>query len=272
MVMSIASTFIALYYGSWISQNLIRQINGGELLVGTGSDERTLSTLLFNYIEWNYNTEKEPQYKQYCVWLKQNLIKQYPCIMTVYLNGESDKNYDHIMPVIGIDYQINNVYDGNDVLYFHNLFQNQIINRRLATEMGTRQSCKVGPYEGGCIPRDVTYGLAITGIIDKDHSTLPIKLYVNSWDEPNISLGAKPKILKGKIIVSNLISNQNYVLLRYNTYKTVPASGKESQFLNSKYDYRYDFLANGSTWTFNDPNGIYSNGSTYYRCVKFVGN
>ncbi|CAF1196281.1 unnamed protein product [Didymodactylos carnosus] len=270
MITDISCTFVALYYGSWISQNIIRQINGGELLLGIGSEKRTLSTLLLNYIEWNNNKTKQSQYKQYCLWLKQNLIKGYPCIITVYLDGENDKDYDHIIPVIGIDYQIKNVYNKNDVLYFHNLYQNQIIKSRINTMMSTRKLCKKRTYDGGCIPRDITYGLAITGITDKNHLTLPIRLYVNSWDEPNISLGARPKILHGTIVISNLIPNRKYVLLRYDTYKTVPTSGKESKFLKSKYDYRYEFQAIGNTWTFNDSNGIHSNGSTYYRCVKLV--
>ncbi|CAF1409681.1 unnamed protein product, partial [Didymodactylos carnosus] len=226
-IQAIVCIFVALYYGSWISQNIIRQINGGEVLIGIGSDKRTLNTLLFNYLEWNYNKEKQPQYKQYCVWLKQNLIKKYPCIITAYLYGEKDEDYDHIMPVIGIDYQTKDVYDDNDVIYFHNLFQNQITQRRLDTMMSTRKSCKKDVFDGGCIPKDVTYGLAITGIIDNSHSTLPVRLYINSWDEPNVSLGSKSKLLQGTVVVSNLIPNQKYVLLRYDTYKTVPTSGNE---------------------------------------------
>ncbi|CAF1148962.1 unnamed protein product [Didymodactylos carnosus] len=262
---------IGLYYGSWVSQHIVRQIFGGEVLIGFGTDKRTLKTLLFTYNEWNYNKEKQPHYKQYCVWLKQNLIKKHPCITTVYLkDDDDDKDYDHIMPVIGIEYQTKDAYDGNDVLYFHNLFDNRVIQRRLDAMGSTRKSCKKDLYEGGCIPKDVAYGLAVTGIIDNDHSTLPVRLSVNSWDEPNISRGAKTKLLQGTVVVSNLRPNQKYVLLRYDDYKVVPTSGNESKFLNSKYDYRYDFQANGDTWTFNDPNDIPSNGTIYYRCVKFV--
>ncbi|CAF1178879.1 unnamed protein product [Didymodactylos carnosus] len=269
---------IGLYYGSWISQQLVRTINDGEfLLTDDGNDQNTITTLLFKYERWNFETEETPQYKNYCLWLKKQLMGHFPCIFTVYVTDLDEVapsiEYDHIVPAIGIKYstKTSDKYDSTDELYFFSLFENKVLHRKLCeTDMiKTREKCDSDTLSGGSIPKDVGYGYAITGILDENHATFRVQLYINSWDEPNLSTGSEPIVMYGTVVVSNLIMSKHYALLRYNTYKNVPTSGNAADFLKSKYYARHDFMAqNGSTYTFKDPDGIPSNGSTYYRCVE----
>ncbi|UJR19564.1 hypothetical protein I4U23_022694 [Adineta vaga] len=267
---------IGLYYGCWISQQLVRSINQGEYLItDDGNDEATLTRLHFDFERWPFEHKDKPQYKNHCLWLKNHLIEGHPCIITVFLDyDEKDDDYDHIMPAIGIEYNPSHQsYDPNDILLFYNLFDLKLIERKLSIDdmIKTRNTCKCKTSGGGCIPRDINYGYAILGIKDEQHVTLPVQLKVNLSDEPNLSTGAPPVLMQGTLIVSNLEPNREYALLRYASHRLVPKSGDIQAFLHSKYHSRHDFCASHSTYTYIDPEKIPSNGSTYYRCVPVKG-
>jgi hypothetical protein len=260
-----------LYYGCWISQQLIRSINQGELLItDDGNDKSTITKLLFNYEQWLFDEEIQPQFENYSAWLKKHLIQGHPCIIAVYVNdADNDPSYDHIMPAIGIRYQTEDSYDPEDTLLFYNLFELKTLERELSTNdmLKTRQMCKESTIQGGCLPYHVDYGYAISGIKDQQKTTLPVRLKVDKSDEPNLSLGASPVLMQGTITVFNLVPDRNYVLLRYKSYTEVPSSGDVKAFLESKYYKRYNFKATDSAYTYVDPEEIPSNGATYYRCV-----
>lgn len=266
---------LGLYYGCWISQNVVRSINEGELLItDEGDDENTLTTLLFNFERWRFESEHQPQFKKYCAWLKKHLIKQHPCIITVFLHDDDDddrsEEYDHIMPAVGIEYKgLDDEYDPNDVLLLYNLFDLKLLKRQLSENdmIKTRDTCKSPTETGGCIPRQITYGYAILGIKDEQQATVPVRLNVNIPNEPNVSIGEKPVMMQGTVTIYDLVPGRDYALLRYNSYKNVPTSGDSQTFLKSNYHRSYEFKANNSTYTYVDPEEIPSKSSTYYRCV-----
>ncbi len=66
----------ALYYGTYISQDLARKIAGSELLISE-NDDQLFDALKFD--EWNFNTTS-PQYKSYLVWTKRHLKKGHPFV------------------------------------------------------------------------------------------------------------------------------------------------------------------------------------------------
>ena len=109
----------------------------------------------------------------------------------------------------------------------------------------------------------------MTGIVDKDHVTLPVRLAVSAWNEPNThpAYNEQPTEMDGVVTVNELIIGKQYVLLRYSSYETVPTEGSIAQFLSSNFDQKHEFLANASTYTYADPQKIPSTGSVYYRCV-----
>ncbi|CAF1382063.1 unnamed protein product [Rotaria magnacalcarata] len=264
---------IGLYYGCWISQQLIRSINEGELLItDDGNDADTLETLLFEFEKWNFKQEAQPQFQRHCMWLKKHLVQRHPCIIAVYIadTEEKDDDYDHIMPAIGIQYsESDDKYDPQDVLLFYNLFDLKLLERQLGTNdmVKTRRTCKNTADTGGCLPQQINYGYAISGIKDEQKTTVPVRLKVSMSHEPNLSTGASPVIMQGTIAVFTLVHGRNYAILRYNSYKQVPESGDNEAFLRSNYHSRHEFRAESDTYSYADPEGIPSNGSTYYRCV-----
>lgn len=153
-----------MYHGAWISQKLVRDINHGEYLMKKMSDEdcrdptQTLSTLHFTYEQWDWENSVRPQYRDYCYWIKRSIIQGHPVMFATYLLYFQGKDYDHIMPAIGVRFKDEDQYDPNDVLIFFNLYHQRSIERKLnETDLiATRKTCRKHGGEGGCIPYDVS--------------------------------------------------------------------------------------------------------------------
>ncbi|CAF2052973.1 unnamed protein product [Rotaria magnacalcarata] len=120
---------------------------------------------------------------------------------------------------------------------------------------------------GARIPLITDYGIAITGVVDKDRVTLPVHLAVSARDEPDPVLNAQSREMDGTVTVSNLTIGSTYVLLRYASYKFTPVEGDANGFINSCFDVKHEFIADNSTYVYEDPKKIPSKGSVYYRCV-----
>ena len=108
---------IALTYGAWISQDLIRKSTpyaGG----GFGNPEEGYEVLPQNFeaalknlrMEANlfgYKTVPEPQSSSYLKWVKKNLAQGYPIVSCVMLKGDDHDAhglgpFDHIEPIYGL--------------------------------------------------------------------------------------------------------------------------------------------------------------------------
>src|SRR5262249_22016680 len=172
--MSIQS--IALYNGAWISEQVVRTVAGGELLLGV-NEQRALSALHFDYTEWNSNAP-QPQATNFLAWMKTQLQQGVPVIYAVYLTDRNnDPDYDHIVPAIGIDAMTFGDYVATDRLTSNNNFDAQIVTS-LGSLSATRQGCGKDLAHGGCVPRNVDYGVAVSGITDMQHVTLPVTMTV----------------------------------------------------------------------------------------------
>ncbi|CAF1236975.1 unnamed protein product [Rotaria sordida] len=266
-----------LYYGAWISQKLVRSINNGEYLLRKVSKDdhrnptHTLSVLHFTYDEWDLENSPQPQFHDYCCWMKRSIIRGHPVMFVVYLLYMHDEDYDHIMPAIGVRFRDENQYDPDDVLIYYNLYHLRQIERKMSENdlAATRKTCRKHCGEGGCIPLNIDYGIAVTGILDENHVTLPVRLSVSAWNEPNThpAYNEKPTEMDGVVTVRNLIVGKSYVLLRYSSYEYVPTKGNVNEFLLSNFDEKHEFLANDTIYIYEDPKKIPSTGSVYYRCV-----
>jgi hypothetical protein len=256
---------IALYYGTWVSEELVRTLAGGELLIGVNGPQ-ALSQLAFDFTEWD-NSGGQPQFQSFMVWMKTYLLQGAPSFFGAYLtDGNDDPDYDHIMPLTGIVTASPTAYDPNDVLTWNDNFGDQI-TRPASNISATRASCAYSSTQGGCIPVNVDYGIAVTGIVDPQHVTLPVSLSVAGDSEPNVSEGASPAEMTGNVTVSGLTAGQSYTLLRYDDYTQVPTNASAAGFLGSSFTYHVNFTASGPRWTYTDPNTFTSSGSTTYRCV-----
>lgn len=256
---------IALFYGAWISQAVVRDVAGGEVLLGV-NDAKALDALHFAHASFS-STASQPQYQGFMQWMKGELALGVPCIYGVYLtDGTNDPDYDHIMPATGVEFLSLATYDPNDRLTFNDNFGDRL-TRDFGTLSGTRASCAFSSTQGGCVPLGVDFGIAVTGIVDAQHVTLPVSVSVPLGTEPNVSKGANASPMTATVTVSRLTVGGHYALLRYDDRTKVPTNASAAEFLASGFTHRTDFTAAQATWTLQDPSTFASDGAVYYRCV-----
>jgi len=252
----------ALYYGTYVSQYQARRIAGGEVLIGV-NDGRLLRALKLKYEEWDYKNN-QPQYRSYLVWVKKNIERGYPVIITVYVRGMDDPDYDHIIPVTGYRSSDIIAFHDDDQLIFNSNFEKKHFIRSFESLYDTRAMKKNGRKYEYCIPKNVDYGIAITGTADKKKETVPVSLSLGSWKEPDVSSGSMPEKIHAKITIRDLVPGRKYVLLKYTNYQDVPDSG----FLNDSHNIIYSFKAKKSTEILSD--SFMSNTLAIYRCVRDI--
>ena len=112
------------------------------------------------------------------------------------------------------------------------------------------------------LPTVHNYGCAVTGIKDLDGETYPVSLQINSWKEPNVSIGESAVQLSGTGLINSLVSGKTYILLCYDDYKNVP----ERNFSDSDYSSIMSFVASEETYSF--AFNFMSDGVTIFRCVE----
>jgi len=250
---------IGLYFGNYISQNRCRNIAGGEVLVAV-NEESVLDALSFTYEAWDYNATT-PQYQDYLIWMKKHIFHNHPVITAVYVAGMADSDYDHIFCSTGFSATDTNTFQNADELMYNSCYD-PLVTRTFQSIWDTRSMSGNGVNFEYCIPRDVNYGCAVTGIKDLDNSTKPVHLVIDRWDEPNVTLGESAVLLNATITIENLISGEHYVLLRYNDYTAVPSQG----FTPAGASSYISFTASGATFSTTD--SFMSNTTSFYRCVK----
>jgi hypothetical protein len=250
-----------LYYGNYISEGLCRTVAGGELLIYV-NDTIALNAFSFTYSEWNPNAAT-PQYQNYLDWVKQFLNKRQPVIITVYVSGMTDPDYDHIIPAIGFYATNVNSYSSTDSLFFNTNFDTVPFKRIFSSLYGTRSVANNSAPFAYYVPQNVDYGVAVTGNKDPGHITKPVHIVLDSNDEPNVSLSAQACILKATITIDSLTSGQSYALLRYNNYLNVPSTGFSPSGANSVVY----FTATTTTKTILD--SFKSDSAVFYRCIPY---
>jgi len=253
---------IGLYYGNYISEDFCRTAAGGEVLFGDDNGEDVLNSFAFNYDEWDYNAST-PQYQNYLVWIKQELYRYHPVVITVYVQGMSDPDYDHIIPAIGFSSTDTTAFHNTDNLMFNDCYDSAYFTRTFQTMWDTRSMTGNGATYEYCVPKLVDYGCAVTGIKDLLHETKPVHLSVNRWDEPNVTLGEAAVTLNGTITIDSLTTGTKYALLRYNDYTTLPLSG----FSPANASSAVYFIASGNTQILYDT--FRSNKAVFYRCIAY---
>ena len=251
-----------LYYGNYISEGLCRTVAGGELLLYV-NDTTALEAFSFTYKEWNPNAAT-PQYMTYLNWVKQYLYNKQPVIIAVYVSGMTDPDYDHIIPAVGFKATNVNTYTATDSLTYNSNFDTVPFTRVFSTLYATRAMAGNSAPFPYYIPKNVDYGVAVTGNKDPNHLTKPVHIDLDSNDEPNVSLGANPCVLKATLTADSLTPGQSYALLRYNNYQTVPSLSFSPAGASSVVY----FTATSTTKILADT--FMSNTAVFYRCVPYT--
>lgn len=296
---------LALHHGVWLSQNIVRNgvTAGGCQKDGDGEEILhtnigcVLDELKLRHDDWDYRNAARPQWRNYLSWMKRHLAMSEPVVWFVFCKGDggskhkhgphgSDEGYgfyDHVEPVFAI-YSNRSLTPGDsdtetyfpdDVIAHHSDWTQDAYYRTLASledDVTMDGNCaNVQPIGGGpnenypCIPQDVDYGYSIQGKIDPKNITLPVRLAVDSWKEPDIIEHQKPSEMQATLTVEGLTAQTDYVLLRYDGYATVPT---DSVFSRTGASSAVDFTAEASTWDYSDAEKILSDTAVYYFALK----
>jgi hypothetical protein len=274
---------VALYYGSWLTQDAIRGTSGGHngkhaLLLGVNGATSVMSAcaaLKLNCSSsWDFNEEPQPQSNRFLSWASAAIDAGKPVIMGVYWAEESDADYDHIVPMVG--------YTDNAV-YFNDLHSNSTTRAELPGFVSNRKHCKRGsaatlPQLGGesgtaeswkfCLPREVDYGVIVEGNSDAQRAgLLPLRLDMVASSEPDYSKEDRehqvPVLLTATLRAMGLTAGGRYVLLRYETPAAIPA---EKLLARGGYSEHTAFTPSGSSQSW--PVSFMSNSTTLFRCVR----
>ena len=130
---------IGLYYGNWVSQQIIRNFAGGELLIGQ-NDIRAAENMNFIYEAFDQEQD-EPQQAAFILWMKENLNDNFPVVAGFFAEGFTSEEFDHIMPIIGYDTSV----DG--AMYYSSLYDNLVMYD--TSPFKTRASCIDTPTISG---------------------------------------------------------------------------------------------------------------------------
>jgi len=135
---------VGLYYGNYISQDAARHTNGGPskhhslLLAGhhekdshPSSVSHALKVLNFNYSIWN-DYHPQPQHSAFIEWARGAINVGEPVIFGVFMTIHHDKDYDHIVPMVG--------YDRNSI-YFNDLLGSSTIRIQISEFVKSRKEC-----------------------------------------------------------------------------------------------------------------------------------
>jgi hypothetical protein len=285
-----------LYYGQYASQYDARAIaspgvpqfkQSSQLLLGN-NDVYAAAKMHLQSIEWHAPSKSSSA--AFLAWVKGNVLLGRPVAIGVYTNeyrfyGKTspkagEATYDHIVPVTGIRTDgASSGYEAGDALTFSDnglwslpdtpppyVFAYRFGDFQRSRAAANAKGAPI--YSLPAVARN--YGIAITGVIDRHHDTLPVRLSTNvNYERPPIVNGStkRPKAmpLVLTITVSNLVPGVTYRLYRYDSFDAVP----DSQF-NARAARASERLtvriASGSTYSRSER--ITSDRIAVYRAVR----
>lgn len=253
-----------IFYGNWLTSDYVRGTSGGHdaqhqlqlTLSGDTSIVHACKRLKLNCTAWDYDKAASPQYKAFIQWTKASIHAGWPVIIGVFWSGDSDPDYDHIVPMVGYD---------DTAIYMNDLKQNISLRYGEADFVQLRRGCKGKHSPEWCLPKSVNYGVQVHGNVDMEGVLLPIRMKVSSWKEPDYSkedgMHEKPTEVSADLTISGLTLGGSYALLRYEDPDLVP----DCDFLNSKFTEKIVFTATGQIHTY--ATSFMSDSTTLFRCV-----
>lgn len=257
-----------------------------QLLLGV-NDAYTASKMRLNSIEWDTSTQKSTN--DFLVWVKEMISQGNPVSIGLYTNeylfyGDTKPNagqpdYDHIVSVTKIESKYSDgKYHEDDVIYFSdNALWNPppgppqyIFSATFGDIQKSRKqaNAKDGPIYSLCNNASVgNFGIAITGIMDTDKETFPVRVDTNvNYESPEIVDQSNdrpaPMDLDLTVTVSGLTPGVKYILYRYDNEESVPTSNFNG---NPGVESWPIEISSGSTFVHTQT--IKSNEKAIYRAV-----
>jgi hypothetical protein len=243
-----------LYYGQYISQYDARALASpgvgqneysSQLLIGV-NDQIAAAAMHLKAVEWN--TQAETSTPTFVAWLKKNVTAGYPVAIGVFVNeylfyGNTDPQagssvYDHVVPVTGFASHHalpSGRYHASDTVTFNDngeWYSNGASPYVFTYEAAAFQADRAGANSptGSIYSLPNTgqnYGIAVTGVMDTHHDTVPVQVTTSVNDEePEIQNGSDsrppPSPVTLMVTVSGLTPGVAYNLYRYTSFDAVP--------------------------------------------------
>ncbi|TAN49522.1 MAG: hypothetical protein EPN21_11440 [Methylococcaceae bacterium] len=289
-----------LYYGQYISQydaralaspRVPQQLIRSQLLVG--GNDRDAARRMHLAVEPLY-TQPGSDPAVFLSWVKENVVNGHPVAIGVYENKSvlplpsPDPQYDHIVPVIGIDtpHDLHDpAYHGDDRMvfsdnglytpdqpevypfYYSYAFDDFLKSRRQANR-GT------SPY--ALAKNTGNYGIAFTGVMDQRHETVPVRVTTDvNCERPAIknhsSRRPAPMPLELTVTVSGMAPGVGYVLYEYDKMEAVPDENFNDPVHADAALYRCAIPADAGAAEFVTRQAIDSSQMTIFRAVQAPG-
>jgi hypothetical protein len=259
--------------------------NKGELLLGD-NDQRAARNMHLKSEEWN--RFKQTSTAQFLLWVKRHVLHGLPVVIGVYDNadllgtpGVTDPQYDHIVPVVRIrshhPLSGRRIY-GNDHITFsdNGLFGTSRDRPYLYTySFGGFPASRMqvegnnGPLYG--LPDyGRNFGIVITGVMDADGDTLPVRVTTSkNYEIPVMKRKSTtrpaPMPLTLTITVSKLTPGVDYKLYRYDRLAAVPDTHFNAHASAAAESWNIRLAADT---TFTLKRNILSDEIAVYRAVK----
>jgi len=247
-----------LYYGQYVSQYDARAIASPGV-----SQSLEASQLLVGANDANAATRMHLAYAQptgsaltsapaFLAWVKGKVVSGVPVIIGVYMNSYKfygsrnlnygDSDYDHIVTVTGftsthapttpatyysddkITVEDHGVWTGTS-----NGVPPYSFQYALGTFQQTRKTANATTAEVYSLKNGGNYGIAITGIVDTDKKTVPVRLTTSqNFESPAIRDGSTTRPTASSvnltITISGLTPGVPYNLYRYSTVSAIPTA------------------------------------------------
>ena len=266
---------IAIYYGSYVSQDRVRGLSGGhdgkhEVMLGRGgccAAIDMMSKLSLNASQWSYWSASRPQSKAFLSWMRQAVKQQEPVAFGVFMQTETNEGFDHIVPLVGFE------RDGG-TLVFNDLHSRVALRKQLPGFVATRAACRRAlPWSerfAYCLPSDVNYGIRVHGNSDSEGALYPARLIMDEWTEPDYSAedskGESPKLLGATLHTRGLTPGRKYSVLVFDDWTRVPKRAFSSNQTGGLVS-RVDFVATRADGTHQRRVSFMSDSTTFYRVV-----
>lgn len=213
-----------LLYGAWIPQEVARSAGGGELLLESNYNT-AMRALRINFTSFE-GSGLGSGYQAFLTWAKQQLKRGKGVVEVAFLRGERYTDYDHIMPLIGIQ-TATDAFSAADLLYINSLFSLQTVVRQVGGS--PPYYCTVGNKQplssAGCLPQDYSpvYGRAIEGPVYAGIGPPTALTRLSSASEPDEAGRGYTIEITATLVISSLREGARYKVFKLTSLAAVPA-------------------------------------------------
>jgi len=235
-----------IFFGNWISSQIARNnADGIELLIGE-NDVKAATGLKFKFEAYPSDT-KDDAGTEFVEWARAQ-IDLGNIVVHGFLDSDGEKEYDHIMPIIGYKQDP----EGKTLGLFYNDLYDATKSRYVCaeTDVLTREKCVTpdGKKQKYCIPKETIYAIALQGNLDTASVLKRMKLTIPSVDEPDWGdedkIFAKPVDFNIGCVIVGLTKGLKYTVLRFESPTLVPSEN----FVESKaWTKSWQFTASSDT-------------------------